>query len=255
MKAGVALKAVSESKDHTLSREAKMISGMLGKKLGMTQIFSEEGARIPVTVIEAGPCVVQAVKVSEKGGYNAIQLGYDDVKEKSLKKPQREYLKAKSLKPKRFVREIRFKETPGLKIGDEVTNAILQIGDYLDIIGVSKGKGFQGGVKKYNWRGGNTSHGSMFHRAPGSIGASSFPSRVMKGHGMPSHMGNERVTVQNLQVIDVNVENHTVAVRGAVPGPNGAYLVLRLAKKKTIAPRKAVKETGEEAKKEKESKE
>ncbi len=232
-----------------------MIPGMLGKKIGMTQIFNEDGARIPVTVIEAGPCVVQAVKVSEKGGYNAIQLGYEDVKEKSLKKPQRDYLKAKSLKPKRFVREIRFKETPGVMVGDEVTNAIFQVGDYLDVIGVSKGKGFQGGMKKLNWRGGDASHGSMFHRAPGSIGASSFPSRVMKGHGMPSHMGNERVTLQNLQVVDVNAENHTVAVKGAVPGPNGAYLILSLAKKKPVAPRKAAKEAGEGAKKEKESKE
>ena len=232
-----------------------MIPGMLGKKLGMTQIFNEEGARIPVTVIEAGPCVVQAVKVAEKGGYNAIQLGYEDVKAKSLKKPQREYLKAKGVKPKRFVREIRLKETPGVKIGDEVTTAIFQVGDYLDVIGVSKGKGFQGGVKKLNWRGGDASHGSMFHRAPGSIGASSFPSRVMKGHGMPSHMGNERVTTQNLKVIDVDVANNTVAVKGAVPGPNGAYLILRLAKKKPVAPRKVAKDAGEEAKKEKENKE
>lgn len=229
-----------------------MISGMLGKKLGMTQIFDQEGGRVQVTVIEVGPCVVQAVKSAEKDGYYSIQMGYDDVKEKSVNKPQRAYLKSKNIKTKRFVREIRCGSAPDVKVGDEITSAIFQVGDYIDVAGVSKGKGFQGGVKKLNWRGGAASHGSMFHRAPGSIGASSFPSRVMKGHGMPSHMGNEKTTVQNLKVIDVNTDNNTVAVRGAVPGPNGAYVVVKLAKKKPVAPRKSAKAAGDEDKKAKE---
>lgn len=215
-----------------------MIPGMLGKKLGMTQIFNEDGVRTCVTVIEVGPCTVQAVKTAEKEGYHAVQMGYSDIKEKSVKKPQKAYLKAKGLRTKRFVREIRVAADPEVKVGDEVTNSIFQTGDFLDVVGVSKGKGFQGGVKKYHWRGGHGSHGSMFHRAPGSIGASSFPSRVMKGHGMPSHMGNKKTTVQNLKVIDVNTGNNTVAVRGAVPGPNGMFLILKLAKKKAVAPRK-----------------
>jgi len=228
-----------------------MIPGMLGKKVGMTQIFTQEGTRVPVTVLEVGPCTVQAVK-GDKEGYYAIQMGYADTREKTIKKPQRAYLKAKSLKAKKFVREIRCVQSPEVKVGDELTNSIFQIGDYLDVIGVSKGKGFQGGMKKYNWRGGAGSHGSMFHRAPGSIGASSYPSRVMKGHGMPSHMGSERNTVQNLEVIDVDLEYNTVAVRGAVPGPNGGYVVVKLAKKKPVAPRKASKEASGEDKKAKE---
>lgn len=228
-----------------------MIPGMLGKKVGMTQIFNQEGGRVQVTVLEVGPCTVQAVK-GEKEGYFAIQMGFGDTKEKNLKKPQKAYLKSKNLKTKKFVREIRCQQAPEVKVGDEITNSIFQVGDYLDVIGVSKGKGFQGGVKKLNWSGGAASHGSMFHRAPGSIGASSFPSRVMKGHGMPSHMGHERTTVQNLEVIDVDAEYNTVAVKGAVPGPNGSYVILRLAKKKPVAPRKAAKEAGEEDKKAKE---
>lgn len=215
-----------------------MIPGMLGKKLGMTQIFNEDGVRTPVTVIEVGPCTVQAVKTAEKEGYNAVQMGYTDTKEKNVNKPQKAYLKAKGLKTKKFVREIRVASVADVKVGDEVTNSIFQVGDFLDIMGISKGKGFQGGVRKYHWAGGDASHGSMFHRAPGSIGASSFPSRVMKGHGMPSHMGHEKTTVQNLKVIDVNAGNNTVAVKGAVPGPNGTFVILKLAKKKAVAPRK-----------------
>jgi large subunit ribosomal protein L3 len=220
---------------------------MLGKKVGMTQIFEEDGMKIPITVLEVGPCLVQVVKVEEKDGYDSIQIGYGDTKEKRLKKPQREYLKANGLKFKKFVREIRCAETPEVKVGDEITNKIFQKGDFLDITGVSKGKGFQGGVKRWGWKGGPKTHGSMSHRAPGSIGQSSYPSRVFKGMGMAGHMGNERVTIQNLEVIEVDIEHNIIAVKGAVPGANGTYIIVRYAKKKPVVPRQEPEPEPEQA--------
>lgn len=226
-----------------------MIPGILGKKIGMTQVFDQDGNRITVTVLEVGPCQVQAVKVGGKDGYNAVCIGYSDTKAERIKKPQREYLKAKKLKSKKFVREIRCTEKPSVKIGDEITSGIFQEGDFLDITGCSKGKGFQGGVKRCNWSGGKKTHGSMSHRVPGSIGASSYPSRVFKGHGMPGHMGAKRTTVQNIEVVEVDTNKNTMGVNGAVPGASGTYLVIKYAKKKPIAPRK---EKQEEVKSEKE---
>ncbi len=226
--------------------EAKMVPGILGKKIGMTQTFKEDGTRVSITVLEAGPCFVQAVKKVDKDGYNAVQIGYGDAKEKRVKKPQREYLKANKLPFKRFVREIRCSGEPDVKIGDSVTNEIFQKGDYVDIIGVSKGKGFQGGMKRCGWVGGDATHGSMSHRAPGSIGSSAFPSRVLKGHGMPGHMGSNINTVQNLEVVDVDIKNNILTVKGAVPGSNGTYLVIKYAKKKPIAPRKAKNQSEKE---------
>ncbi|MGD2279153.1 MAG: 50S ribosomal protein L3 [Candidatus Omnitrophota bacterium] len=223
------------------------MTGLLGKKVGMTQIFDENGDKISVTVLEAGPCTVQAVKVSDKDGYNAVKLGFSDTKEKNLKKPQREEAKKLKVKPKRYVREIRCTETPDIKVGEEVTISIFQKGDYLDITGTSKGKGFQGGVKRHGWAGGRASHGSMFHRAPGSMGASSYPSRVVKGHALPGHMGSSKTTVQNVKVVDVDAETNTVIVEGAVPGPSGGYLILKYAKKKPIAKREVKEEAAEEA--------
>jgi large subunit ribosomal protein L3 len=214
-----------------------MIPGMLGKKLGMTQVFDVDGLRIPVTVMEVGPCQVQAVMVGEKDGYNAVQIGYGDTTEKRINKPQREYLKSRKLTPKKFVREIRCEEAPEAKIGDELTNCIFQVGDHLDVTGLSKGKGFQGGMKRCGWSGGKDTHGSMSHRAPGSIGQSSYPSRVFKGMGMAGQMGNKQKTVQHLEVVDVNTGNNTVAVKGAVPGANGTYLIIRYSKKKPLAAR------------------
>lgn len=219
-----------------------MIPGILGKKVGMTQIFTDDGIKIPVTVIEAGPCVVQAVKIADKDGYNAVQLGYDNTSEKRVKKPQREYLRSKNINPKKFVSEIRLDDTPDVKTGDEVTNGMFQAGDLIDITGNSKGKGFQGGVRRWGWAGGSETHGSMSHRAPGSIGQSSYPSRVFKGLRMAGHMGAGRKTVQNLEVVEVNTEDNTVLVKGAVPGPNGSYLVIRYAKKRPLAPRQAAEE-------------
>ncbi len=220
-----------------------MVPGILGKKLGMTQIFDGEGKKTPITLLEVGPCTVQAVRTEAKDGYCAVQLGYDDTKEKRVKKPQRAYLKAKSLPAKKMVREIRCTEDPGVEIGSEITNSMIQVGDYLDITGVSKGKGFQGGVKRHGWAGGNASHGGKSTlRAPGSIGQSSYPSRVFKGMGMPGHMGNQKVTTQNIEVIDVDLENHTVAVKGSVPGSKGTYLMIRYALKKPLAERVAIEE-------------
>ncbi|MFH1411904.1 MAG: 50S ribosomal protein L3 [Candidatus Omnitrophota bacterium] len=222
-----------------------MVPGILGKKIGMTQIYKEDGESIPVTVLEAGPCTVQAVRSAKKEGYDAVQMGFDNAKEKRVKKPQREYLKSKKLSPKRFVREIRCEKGTDPKIGEEITVAMFQEGDFLDITAKSKGKGFQGGMKRCGWVGGQETHGSMSHRAPGSIGASSYPSRVFKGHGMPGQMGNVNKTVQNVRVVSVDVENNTIAVRGAVPGANGSYVIIRYAKKRTLAPR--IKKTEDEA--------
>lgn len=219
-----------------------MITGILGKKIGMTQIFNSRGMRISVTLLQAGPCVVQNIRTSDKNGYTAIQLGYSDAKEKHVRKPQLGYLKSKNLSPKKFVREIRCQDIADVKIGDTVTNSIFQKGDYLDVVGTSKGKGYQGGVKRCGWLGGCETHGSMSHRAPGSIGASSFPSKVDRGHGFPGHMGSERVTVQNLKVVDVDTERNTIAVNGAVPGANDSFVLIRFAKKKKIAQRGVVVE-------------
>ncbi len=222
-----------------------MIQGILGRKIGMTQVFEQDGTRVSVTVIEVGPCQVQSVKTIAKDGYNSFQLGFGDTKEIRVKKPQRCYLKAKNLKPKKFVREIRWSENSDIKMGNEISNSIFQAGDFLDITGISKGKGFQGGMKRCGWYGGPATHGSMSHRAPGSIGASSFPSRVFKGHGMPGHMGSRKTTVQNLRIMEVNTDNNTIAVKGAIPGSNGTYLIVKYAKKKNIAPRKDVVEEAE----------
>ncbi|MBF0215385.1 MAG: 50S ribosomal protein L3 [Candidatus Omnitrophica bacterium] len=214
-----------------------MIKGLIGKKLGMTQIFTESGDSVPVTVIEVGPCVVQAVRDKEKNGYLAVQLGFMDVKEKKLRKPQRDEIKAKGLPAKRHVREIRCDVLPDIKIGDKLTVSMFQEGDYIDVQGISKGKGYQGGMKRCGWLGGCETHGSMSHRAPGSVGASSFPSKVDRGHGGAGHMGSDKKTIQNLKVIKVDTDQDTLLVKGSIPGSNGTVLVIKFAKKKKLAPR------------------
>jgi large subunit ribosomal protein L3 len=219
-----------------------MINGILGKKVGMTHIFEEDGKRMTVTLIEAGPCVVHGIRTAEKNGYSAVQLGFDPRKEKGVRKPEMGYLKSKGLKPMRFVREVGCDDLSSVKIGDQVTNSAFQRGDFVDVIGTSKGKGYQGGVKRCGWKGGMASHGNMSHRVPGSIGASSFPSRVHKGHPFPGQMGFERETVQNLKVLIVDQEAETIAVNGAVPGAKGSYVIIRFAKKKPMAPRKTEEE-------------
>jgi len=200
------------------------MKGILGKKIGMTQVFTEGGCVLPVTVIEAGPCRVIQVKDIEKDGYTAIQLGFDKIKKKNITRPMSGHFKKASLPPYRLLKEIKME---GFKEGDTITVDIFNKGDRVSITGVSKGKGFQGVMKRFHYHGGPASHGSMFYRAPGSIGSSSFPSRVWKGKGLPGHMGNERVTTRNIEVIDVRKEQNLLVVKGAVPGANGGYLIIR----------------------------
>lgn len=205
-----------------------MTNGLLGKKLGMTQIF-DDNRLTPVTVIEAGPCRVVTVKTKERDGYEAVQLSFGEVKERKLSKGELGHLKKNGIPATRVLRE--FKKEGDVSVGQTVTAELFKKGDWVDVIGVSKGKGFQGVVRRHNYAGGPESHGSMFHRHPGSIGASSFPSRVWKGKALPGHMGAERVTVQRLRVIASRPEDHLLFVGGAVPGGVNGILVVRKSKK------------------------
>jgi large subunit ribosomal protein L3 len=210
-----------------------MIPGILGKKIGMTQIFRPDGQVVPVTVLKAGPCVVVQRKTPLRDGYDAVQLGLlEFVKSARLNKPMKGHLARAGADGIRFLRELRLR--PGdedFKPGDRVLVDQFRPADRVDVTGVSKGRGFAGFVKRHHFRGGAATHGSMFHRAPGSIGASSFPSRVWPGQRMAGHMGNQRVTVRNLEVVEVNAEDNLLVVKGAVPGPNGGYVVVRRAKR------------------------
>lgn len=198
------------------------MKGILGRKVGMTQIFDEEGRVIPVTVIEAGPCWVVQVRSKEKDGYEAVQLGFKELKkEKNVPKPLLGIFKKAGVPPCRVLKEFRM---TGFNVGDKVTVEIFTKGDVVSVRGTSKGKGFQGVMKRHNFAGGPDSHGSMFNRAPGSIGASSFPSRVWKGKRMAGHMGNETVTVKNLKVVDVIPEQNLILIKGAVPGGENGIL-------------------------------
>lgn len=206
--------------------------GLLGRKIGMTQLFDEEGRQIPVTVLQVGPCVVTQLKTQEKDGYNAVQFGFGEKKEKQTSKPLLGHFKKAAVSPKQFLREIRTDDLEGLVVGKELRVDQFEVGEYVDVEGTSIGKGFQGVVKRHHFKGGPKSHGSMFGRVAGSIGASSFPSRVVKGMRMPGQMGNARVTIQNLKVIKVDPEDNLLVVRGAVPGTEDQYLVVRTALKK-----------------------
>ena len=209
------------------------VNGILGIKLGMTQVFSDDGTCIPCTVLQAGPCVVVQRRTKDNDGYDAVQLGLVEfIKPQRLTKPMTGHFKKVGVAPMRFVREVRLEEAAAeTKPGDRVLVDSFQIGEYVDVSGVSKGRGFQGGVKRWHYRGGDATHGSMFHRAPGGIGASSFPSRVWPGQHFPGHMGNVRVTAKNLRVVKIDTDENLLLVRGAVPGPNGSYIVIRKAKK------------------------
>ena len=217
------------------------MTGILGKKLGMTQIFAEDGSLIAVTAIEAGPCFVLAVK--EK----SLQLGFEKAKEGSVNKPLSGYFKKLNLPPLKFIREVPKEAGKEYKIGDEIKVDIFNAGDWVDVTGISKGKGFQGGMKRWGWKGGPQTHGSMSHRRPGSIGSTTTPGRVWKGHHMPGHMGCERVTVQNLKVVKTDPERNLLLVKGAVPGNNNSYVMIRKTKKqrivKKVTPQAAKKET------------
>lgn len=205
-----------------------MTNGLLGKKLGMTQVF-DESRLTPVTVIEAGPCRVVTIKTKERDGYEAVQLSYGEVKERKLSKAELGHLKKQQAPASRVLRE--FEKVGEATVGESVTVSMFKKGDWVDVVGVSKGKGFQGVVKRHHYAGGPESHGSMFHRAPGSIGASSYPSRVWKGKTLPGHMGAERVTVQRLKVVDSRPEENLLFVRGAIPGATNGLIVVRKSKK------------------------
>jgi len=201
------------------------MTSLLGKKLGMTQVFTEEGDMVPVTVVEAGPCCVIQIKTVEKDGYEAVKVGYvEEKKVKNITKPQKGVFDKAGQKPYRLVREIPKRDA---QVGDMITVEVFQKGDRVEVTGVSKGKGFQGAMKRHNFRGGPGSHGSMFNRAPGSIGASSYPSRVWRGQRMAGHMGNVQVKVKNLTIIEVKPEQNILLIRGAVPGPRGSFLEIK----------------------------
>jgi large subunit ribosomal protein L3 len=204
-----------------------MLTGLIGRKLGMTQLFAADGTVSPATVLKAGPCVVAQVKTADKDGYEAVQLGLVDGRSSRENKATQGHFKKAGVPPARVRREVRVKaggETP--KAGDQVTVAIFADGERVDVIGTSRGKGFQGVVKRHHFRGGRATHGSMFHRAPGSIGASSYPSRVVRGMRMAGHMGNAQVTVRNLKIVRVDADNNLLLVEGAVPGgPNTVVLI------------------------------
>ncbi|MEQ1655301.1 MAG: 50S ribosomal protein L3 [Nitrospira sp.] len=205
-----------------------MTNGLLGKKLGMTQVF-DETRLTPVTVIEAGPCRVVTIKTKERDGYEAVQLSYGEVKERKLSKAELGHLKKQQAPASRVLRE--FEKIGDVTVGESVTVGMFKKGDWVDVVGISKGKGFQGVVKRHNYAGGPESHGSMFHRHPGSMGASSYPSRVWKGKTLPGHMGAERVTVQRLKVVDSRPEENLLFVRGAIPGATNGLIVVRKSKK------------------------
>jgi large subunit ribosomal protein L3 len=208
-----------------------MLKGLIGKKVGMTQIFDDTGAAIPVTLIEAGPCYVTQVRQPEKDGYSAVQLGFGEVKPKRLAAGQLGHLRRNSLPPLRFLREFREK-SPEVQEGDTLTVEVFQVGEFVDVVGTSKGKGFQGGVKRYHFSGGPKTHGqSDRQRAPGSRGSGTTPGRVYKGARGPGHMGNERVTAQNLNVVLVDLERNLIGLRGAVPGPKGGVVMIKGARK------------------------
>jgi large subunit ribosomal protein L3 len=210
-----------------------MSPGILGKKIGMTQLFRPDGQVVPVTLLKAGPCFVVQRKTPATDGYDAVQLGLNEfVKPKRINKPTTGHLKKAAAEGVKFLREFRLLGGEGdMKAGDKVLVSDFKPNEKVDVIGVSKGRGFAGVVKRHHFRGGDATHGSMHHRAPGSIGASSFPSRVLPGMRMGGHMGDEQVTVRNLEIVEIDTEDNVLAVKGAVPGPNGGYVVVRRAKR------------------------
>ena len=208
-----------------------MKKAIIGKKVGMTQIFDENGTVIPVTVIEAGPCVVAQVKTIENDGYEAVQLGFGEVKENKLNKPVKGHFAKSKLALKKHLREFRMDSVEDVKVGDELKADVFAKGDKVDIQGISKGKGFQGVIKRHGQSRGPMGHGSMYHRRPGSMGPTSTPGRVFKGKKLPGHMGHVTVTIQNLDVVKVDRDKNVILVKGSVPGAKGAILKIKSAVK------------------------
>jgi large subunit ribosomal protein L3 len=207
------------------------MKGLLGKKLGMTQVFGDEDRLIPVTVIEAGPCFVAQIKTEEIDGYNAVQIGFGERKEKHANRPTKGHLQKAGLPPLRHLAELRTDDIGDYKAGQELKADIFAKGDLADLVGVSKGKGFTGVMKRWGFKGGPGGHGSHFHRSGGSIGMAATPARVPKGRKMAGHHGNARTTVQNLEIVQVDVEKGVVLVKGAIPGPAGSVVFIKQAKK------------------------
>jgi large subunit ribosomal protein L3 len=214
-----------------LKEKTEMLKGLIGKKIGMTQIFDENGSAHAVTIIEAGPCYVTQVRHPESDGYSAVQLGFGEVNPKRLTGGELGHLKNNELPPLRFLREFRIK-TPDINVGDAVKVDVFAAGEHVDVIGTSKGKGFAGAIKRYHFKGGKATHGQSDRaRAPGSNGSGTTPGRVYRGSRRPGHMGSDRVTAQHLKVILVDAERNLIAVNGAVPGPKGGLVMIKEARK------------------------
>ena len=206
-----------------------MVKTLLGRKLGMTQVWSEDDKLLPVTVIEAGPCVVTQVKTEKRDGYRAAQIGFGEVKAKRLNKPMAGHFAKSNVEPKRYLAEVRLGEGDEVKLGQTLTVESFADAKRVSVSGTSKGKGFAGVMKRHNFKGGPGGHGSHFHRAPGSIGQCATPARVFKGMKLPGHMGSETVTVRNLEVVKIDLEQNLLLVKGAVPGGKNALLTIRMA--------------------------
>lgn len=201
---------------------------IIGRKIGMTQVFSEDGNVVPVTVVEAGPCVVVSKRTLARDGYSAVALGFEDMREKLATRPYRGQF-PEGIAPQRVVQEVKMEDSEQYNVGDQVKASIFEAGDLVNVSGVSKGKGFQGVLKRHGFSGGRETHGSNFHRRPGSIGQSATPSKVFKGTKLPGRMGGEKVTIRNLDIVQVDGEKNLLLIRGAVPGSKGAYLTIRKA--------------------------
>jgi large subunit ribosomal protein L3 len=217
-----------------------MKQGLIARKRGMTQVFGEDGNIVPVTVLEAGPCTVVQVKTPATDGYAALQLGFEP-KRKKVPKPMGGHFKKAGVGAVRILREVRLESVDGYQAGQTLTVELFKPGELVDVTGLRKGRGFQGGIKRHGWTGGEASHGSMFHRAPGSIGASSDPSRVFPGHRLPGRMGAVRVTTSHLEVVRVLPEQHLLVVKGAIPGATGGLVLVRQSVKQSKAQRRAEK--------------
>ncbi len=215
------------------------LKGLLGRKLGCTSVFREDGSRVAVTLIEAGPCTILERKTPERDGYAAVQLGFAPKKMQRVTKALQGHFKKAQAGAFYVLREFHVPDVERYRPGQTVTASIFRPGDRVDVSGTTKGKGFQGGVKRHHWRGGRGSHGSMFHRAPGSIGASAWPSHVVRGHRMPGQMGNTRRTVQNVEVVQVRPEENILVIAGAIPGPRNSYVEIREGRDARTAPRGA----------------
>ena len=204
-----------------------MKKAILGRKVGMTQIFNENGKVVPVTVVEAGPCVVLQKKTTEKDGYEAIQVGFGEIREKLVNKPKKGHFNKAGVAFKRYIREFKLENSSEYQVGQELTVDMFQVGEKVDITGTSKGKGFAGVIKRWNFSRGPMSHGSKYHRGVGSMGASSDPSRTFKNKKMPGHMGNVKTTVLNLEVVKVMTEKNVILIKGGIPGPNKGLVIIR----------------------------